>query len=207
MGRLREFLNKNPVAGYAIAGGVIVLAGYFLAMQFLGGTPAPPPAAEQPGQPAAAPAPAPSTPSPQATAAPPSVSAAVVPPGPVGRADPFIPLVSQPAGASAPPPRATLPPPPFPVPGAPLPPPPLPGGPAPAPAPAPVPPSPSAGITVSGIVSDTSAVVIVTIGGRTEILFEGESAGDVRVVKIDASRRIVTFERAGQRFDVMMGGG
>jgi hypothetical protein len=60
---------------------------------------------------------------------------------------------------------------------------------------------------VSGIVSDSSKVVVVNVGGRTEILFEGESAGDLRVVKIDANRRTVTFERAGQRFDVTMGGG
>jgi hypothetical protein len=50
-------------------------------------------------------------------------------------------------------------------------------------------------------------VVIVSIGGRTEILFPGESAGDLRVVKIDANRRTVTFERAGKQFDVTMGGG
>lgn len=207
MAGLREFLQKNPVAGYAIAGLFIALAAYLLSTQLLGGGGAPP-AVEQPpaAPPAAAPAPAPSQ------AAPPTapVRAAVVPSAPMGRTDPFVPLVSPPRSGgpstTTPPPASQLPPPPFPVPGAPLPPPPLPGAPG-APVPAPVPPSPSAGISVSGIVSDSTAVVIVSVGGRTEILFEGESAGDLRVVKIDANRRTVTFERAGQRFDVTMGGG
>ena len=211
MARLREFLQKNPMAGGAIAVLFIAVAAYLLYAQLMGGE-APPPAAEEPQAPAAAPAapmPAPSQALPLPTA-PGAVSAAVVPPAPAGRADPFVPLV-RPASSAAPaprPPATQLPPPPFPVPGTPLPPPPLPGAPgAPPPLPAPVPPSPTAGISVSGIVSDTSKVVIVSVGGRTEILFEGESAGDLRVVKIDANRRTVTFERGGERFDVTMGGG
>ena len=211
MARLREFLQKNPVAGYAIAVLFIAVAAYLLYAQLLGGGAAPPAAEQPPAAPSAAPAPAPSPAVPPAAPTTGrSVSAAVVPAAPMGRADPFVPLVSPPKAAPSPPPppppASTLPPPPFPVPGAPLPPPPLPGAPA-VPAPAPVPPSPTAGISVNGIVSDSSKVVIVSIGGRTEILFEGESAGDLRVVKIDANRRTVTFERSGQRFDVTMGGG
>ena len=207
MARLREFLQKNPVAGYAIAGLVIALAAYVVSTQLLGGGAVPPAAEQPPEAPAATPAPAPSQAAPPAGAPSKSVSAAVVPSAPMGRADPFVPLVVPATSSPAPrPPASPLPPPPFPVPGAPLPPPPLPGAPG-VPVPAPVPPSPTAGISVSGIVSDTSKVVIVSIGGRTEILFEGESAGDLRVVKIDANRRTVTFERAGQRFDVTMGGG
>src|SRR3972149_5505299 len=95
MARLREFLQKNPVAGYAIAGLFIALAAYLLSTQLLGGG-AVPPVAEQPPateQPAAAPAPAPSQAAPPAAAPGRSVSSAVVPPGPMGRADPFVPLV------------------------------------------------------------------------------------------------------------------
>ena len=211
MARLREFLQKNPAAGYGIAVLLIALAAYMLYGQLTGGG-AVPPAAEEPQPPAAAPAAPAPAPTPAAAPVPASgpASAQVVPPAPAGRADPFVPLVTPAAAQTTPPrpPASQLPPPPFPVPGTPLPPPPLPGAPgAPAPMPAPVPPSPSAGISVSGIVSDMSKVVIVDVGGRTEILFEGESAGDLRVVKIDANRRTVTFERAGQRFDVTMGGG
>ncbi|HEY6101804.1 MAG TPA: hypothetical protein VI007_01110 [bacterium] len=211
MGRAREFLQKNPAAGYGIAVLFIALAAYMLYGQFTGGGGGAPTGQQQPpaAPPAAGPVPAPA-PTAESAAPAPAASAAVVPPGPMGRTDPFVPLVV-PASASPskpPAPASPLPPPPFPTPGSPLPPPPLPGAPGtPAPAPAPSPPAPSAGINVSGIVSDQAKVVIVSIGGRTEILFEGESAGDLRVVKIDANRRTVTFERAGQRFDVTMGGG
>ena len=210
MARLREFLQKNPAAGYAVAVLLVAVAAYMLYAQLTGG--AVPRAAEEPQLPAAAPAtpaPAPSQAAPPVSPSGPA-SARVVPPAPAGRADPFVPLVRPAAAQATPsrPPATQLPPPPFPVPGTPLPPPPLPGAPgAPAPLPAPVPPSPTAGISVSGIVSDTSKVVIVSVGGRTEILFEGEAAGDLRVVKIDANRRTVTFERGGERFDVTMGGG
>lgn len=207
MARLRAFLQQNPVAGYAIAVGFIAVAAYVLYAQLAGGVATPPAAEQPPARPAPAPTPSEAA-RPPAVETPPSVSASVVPPAPMGRTDPFAPLVRPASATPAPsrPPASQLPPPPFPTPGAPLPPPPLPGAPG-TPAPAPVPPSPTAGISVSGIVSDSSKVVVVNVGGRTEILFEGESAGDLRVVKIDANRRTVTFERAGQRFDVTMGGG
>jgi len=211
MGRLREFLQKNPAAGYAVAVLLIALAAYMLYARIMGGGGGAPTGEQPPvAPPEAGPATPAPAPSPAATpAAPaPTSSAAVVPPGPMGRTDPFVPLVvpASAAPVKPPAPASPLPPPPFPVPGGPLPPPPLPGAPG-TPAPAPAPPAPSSGISVSGIVSDEAKVVIVNIGGRTEILFEGESAGDLRVVKIDANRRTVTFERAGQRFDVTMGGG
>lgn len=212
MAGLREFFQKNPVAGYALGLGLLVLAGFLLWGRLLAGPEAPAPAEEPAAPPAAAPPPAPGAP-PAAVPIEPeaSISARVVPPGPAGRADPFIPLVTAPVAATAPPPAPAgppLPPPPFPAPGAELPPPPFPAPPG-APVPgAPVAPAPpSAGVSLVGIVGDTRKVVIVAVEGTTEILFEGESAGDLRVVKIDTARGIVTFERAGRRFDVSMGGG
>lgn len=57
-----------------------------------------------------------------------------------------------------------------------------------------------------GIIGDTRAVVIINLGGRTEILTVGEQIGDMRVLRIDSTRRVVTFLQAGRRFDVPMGG-
>ncbi|MGH2348628.1 MAG: hypothetical protein ACRDFT_04075 [bacterium] len=214
MAALREFLRKNPIVGWAIAAGLIVVIGYMLAGALgLGGRPAQRPGT---GSPAPAPAVTPAPlPAPLAVTPGPSV-----PTGPTGRLDPFVPLVRAAATPSAPSPSGPpaspgtppppLPPPPLPVPSIPLPPPPLPGGPGATPAPAPAPsppPNPAAGIAVLGIVADTKAVAIIRVGGRTEIVGEGELIGDLRVVRIDPVRRIVTFSRAGTRFDVPMGGG
>lgn len=213
MARLREFFQKNPAAGYALGVGLLIIAGYLLWGQLLGGPQAPAPAEQPPAPPAAAPPTGPAAPPAAAPVQPvSSISAKVVPPGPAGRADPFIPLVTAPLAAGTPPAQPAgppLPPPPFPAPGAQLPPPPLPAPPgAPVPgAPGAPAPSPSAGISVTGIVGDARKVVIVAVGGKTEILFEGQSVGDLRVIKIDPARGIVTFERAGKRFDVSLGGG
>ncbi|OLC30736.1 MAG: hypothetical protein AUH31_04060 [Armatimonadetes bacterium 13_1_40CM_64_14] len=65
---------------------------------------------------------------------------------------------------------------------------------------------PGGGIAITGIVGDSRAVAIVNVGGRTEILTVGEQIGDMRVVRIDLTRRVVTFLQAGRRFDVPMGG-
>jgi hypothetical protein len=217
MAALREFLRKNPIAGWAIAIGLIAVVGYMLAGALI---------PRRASRPAPAPAPAPSAVTPAPLPVPPAATPGpAVPGGPTGRADPFIPLVRAAASPSAPspsspPPSPGTPPPPLPPPplpggpgGIPLPPPPLPGGPggtpAPSPAPAPTPPpppSPAAGIAVLGIVADTKAVAIIRVGSRTEIVGEGEVIGDLRVVKIDPVRRSVTFSRAGTRFDVQMGG-
>lgn len=211
MARLREFFRKNPAAGYALGFGLVIIAGYLIFGQVLGGPQEPTPAEQPPPRPSAAPPQAPAA-SPPAAAPLPSASALsprVVPPGPTGRTDPFVPLVTPPAAAPTPPPQPAgppLPPPPFPGPGALPPPPPAPGAPG-AEAPPPSPPEPSAGVSLTGIVGDAKKVVIVSVGGTTEILFEGESVGDLRVIKIDPARGIVTFERAGQRFDVSLGGG
>jgi hypothetical protein len=59
---------------------------------------------------------------------------------------------------------------------------------------------------VLGIIADTKAVAIIRVDGRTEIVAEGEVIGNLRVVRIDPVRRVVTFIRAGIRFDVPMGG-
>lgn len=115
-----------------------------------------------------------------------------MPPGPTGRPDPFIPLVTQPGPGGAP-----LPPPPFPPGPGQLPPPPLPGQ---------VPFGGETGIAVTGIVGDTKSVAVINLGGRTEIVMVGETIGDLRVLRIDSTRRVVTFLRAGRRFDVAMGG-
>lgn len=219
MNRLREFIKKNPIAGWAIVVGIVAIAGYMAMSQLMGGrttgarTTAPPAAQAPPPVVAttprpAAPAPAP-TPAPATVTAPvPQVTAPkVVPSGPTGRADPFVPLVRTPGfGAPGtpppPPPSATLPPPPFPVPpgsavppsGPGLPPPPLPAG------------APSEGMVVTGIVGNSHAVAILNFGGRTEIVAEGETIGDLKILNIDSVRRSVTFLRAGRRFEVRMGG-
>ncbi|HEY3248951.1 MAG TPA: hypothetical protein VGK88_11745 [bacterium] len=213
MSAVRAFLRKNPIAGWAIAIGILAVVGYLLAGSLLGGggTPA--------GRPVPGPAPAPAPPVVTPLPAPPAATPApVVPTGPTGRVDPFLPLVkgvaagpsapspsSPPASPGTPPPP--LPPPPFPAsPGSPLPPPPLPGSPsAPAPAPTP-PPGPEAGISVLGIIAGARSVVIVKIDNHTEILAEGEQVGDLKVVKIDPVRRAVTFIRAGKRFVITLGG-
>ncbi len=206
MGALREFFKKNPIAGWAVVVLLVALAGYMAAGRLFGG-----------GAPARVAAPAPPAPPTVATPAPPPVptpapapvipkvaAPKVVPSGPTGRGDPFVPLVKPPsvAGGPPPPPSGTLPPPPFPVPPPPpgpgLPPPPLPGGPQ--------PPATAGGIALTGIIGNTSAVAIISIGGRTEIVAEGESVGDLKVLDIDAVRRTVTFLRAGRRFEVSMGG-
>lgn len=205
MGQLREFFKKNPVAAWALVIVLVAAIGYLIAGRLISG-PAPQPVAptRPPSPPAAAPAPTPASP-PEVAAAQPSQSS-VVPRGPTGRADPFLPLVRQQVAGprpGTPPPGPPLPPPPFPVPPAPLPPPP---SPTPGPAGPPGPPSPAAGITVTGIVSDTGAVAIIVVDGKTQIVSIGETVGDLRVLRIDPVRRVVTFSRAGKRFDVRMGG-
>jgi hypothetical protein len=197
--RVRALFQKNPRIRYALVGVLLVVAIYLVVRSFGGGARPPvtrtPPTA--PSGPAATPAPRPATspPAPGGGAPPPVPAApkppkeAVVPSGPTGRPDPFIPLFTTPG------PGQTLPPPPFP---GQLPPPPLPGqG---------VPGFPGAGIAITGIVGDSRSVVIVNVGGRTEILTVGEQIGDMRVVRIDSTRRVVTFLQAGRRFDVAMGG-
>ncbi len=193
--RVRALFQKNPRIQYALVGVLLVVAIYLVVRSFGGGARAPvtrtPPAA--PSGPAATPAPQP-PPSPPAPGAPVPPTPkppkeAVVPSGPTGRPDPFIPLFTPPG------PGQTLPPPPFP---GQLPPPPLPGQ--------SVPGFPGAGIAITGIVGDSRSVVIVNVGGRTEILTVGEQIGDMRVVRIDSTRRVVTFLQAGRRFDVAMGG-
>lgn len=126
------------------------------------------------------------------TPTPPKTS--VIPPGPTGRPDPFIPLVVTPQPGQAPP--GALPPPPFPVPGQ-LPPPPLPGQ---------VPGVPGGPVAVTGIVGNSKAVAVIVISGRSEIVAPGDQIGDLRVLRIDSTRRTVTFLQAGRRFDVAMGG-
>ncbi len=192
LARVREVMQKSPVARY----GVIILAVAvigFVVSRLVSGPPAPtrapaPPPSATPAPRAAAPAPAP-TPAPAAPQAPRSTA---VPPGPTGRPDPFIPLVTQPGPGGAP-----LPPPPFPPGPGQLPPPPLPGQ---------VPFGGETGIAVTGIVGDTKSVAVINLGGRTEIVMVGETIGDLRVLRIDSTRRVVTFLRAGRRFDVAMGG-
>jgi hypothetical protein len=197
--RLRALFEKNPRIRYSLVGVLLVVAIYLVIRSFGGGARAPvtrtPPAA--PSGPAATPAPrpAPSSPAPGGGApapvppTPKPPKEAVVPSGPTGRPDPFIPLIAAPG------PGQTLPPPPFP---GQLPAPPLPGqG---------VPGFPGAGIAITGIVGDSRSVAIVNVGGRTEILTVGEQIGDMRVVRIDPARRVVTFLQAGRRFDVSMGG-
>jgi len=217
MERVREFLKKNPVAGWAIAVGVVSLAGYFVAGRLFGGTsrPAavPPPAVvARPGHsapsPTAAPAPAPAAKPAPGQSLPRVASPTVVPSGPTGRADPFVPLVTSappPGSAPPPPPAGTLPPPPFPVPPPPpgvgLPPPPLPGAPG-----TPGAPIEAGGFAITGIVGNSHAVAILNFGGRTEIVAEGETIGDLKVLNIDSVRRVVQFLRAGKRFEVRMGG-
>jgi hypothetical protein len=198
--RIRALFQKNPRIQYALVGVLLVVAIYLVVRSFGGGGRAPvtrtPPAA--PSGPAATPAPRPalSPPAPGGGApgapvppTPKPPKEAVVPSGPTGRPDPFIPLFTTPA------PGQGLPPPPFP---GQLPPPPLPGqG---------VPGFPGGGIAITGIVGDSRSVVIVNMGGRTEILTVGEQIGDMRVLRIDSARRVVTFLQAGRRFDVAMGG-
>ncbi|HEU5299791.1 MAG TPA: hypothetical protein VFW08_09880 [bacterium] len=222
MGRIREFIKKNPIAGWAAVLVLVAAAGYVVSSQFFGSSepaaspPTAPASATPPRTPAATPAPG-ATPAPAATPAPgqaPSAQAvpapapavvvpkATVPPGPVGRDDPFLPVVRDtgPPAGTPPPPGAPLPPPPFPTPGQQLPPPPLPGG--------GVPPlqAGQGGVAVTGIVGNSHAVAIIVVGGRTEIVGAGDELGDLRVVRVDPNRRLVTFLRAGTRFDVRMGG-
>lgn len=206
MGQLREFLKKNPLVGWVLVIAAVAVIGYRIAGGLIG-RPAPQRAAptRPASPPVATPAPTPVGP-PEVAEAKPSPSS-VVPTRPTGRTDPFLPLVRQQTAGPAtppPPPGPPLPPPPFPVPPAPLPPPP---GPTPGPtAPPPGPPSPVAGIAVTGIVGDTGAVAIIVVDGKTQIVSSGETVGDLRVLRIDPVRRVVTFSRAGKRFDVRMGG-
>ncbi|HET6946726.1 MAG TPA: hypothetical protein VFJ45_02840, partial [bacterium] len=100
MDRIREFLKKNPIAGWAVVLALVAAAGYLLASRLFAGAP---PAATTPAAPAAVtPRPAPAAPSAPAPAAQPVPAPAAVPPvaprstvpsGPVGRADPFVPIV------------------------------------------------------------------------------------------------------------------
>jgi len=205
--RIRDLLQKNRIARYGLVILVVVVAGYLVAGRLFGGRgtpqpasrlPVPTPSATPPPR-ATAPAPAPgATPAPVPAApgapgAPATPKTSVVPPGPTGRPDPFIPLiVATPPGQ----PPGSLPPPPFPVPGQ-LPPPPLPGQ---------VPGVPGGPVAVTGIVGNSKAVAVVVIGGRTEIVTPGDQIGDLRVLRIDSTRRTVTFLQAGRRFDVALGG-
>src|SRR5881409_2023115 len=186
--KVRELLQKNPIARYGLLILVVVVAANLVAGRLFGGRGAPAAPGQAPA-PAATPAPAPGAP---ATPTPPKTS--VVPQGPTGRPDPFIPLVTTPVPGQTPP--GALPPPPFPVPGQ-LPPPPLPGQ---------VPGVPGGPLAVTGIVGDGKSVAVIVIGGRTEIIAPGDQIGDLRVLRIDATRRTVTFLQAGKRFDVAMGG-
>ncbi len=198
--RLRGLFQKNPRVQYALVGVLLVVAVYLVVRSFGGGARAPvtrtPPAAPSGSAATPAPPPAPPPPAPGGRAAVPvsptskPPKEAVVPSGPTGRPDPFIPLFTPPGPGQA------LPPPPFPGQG--LLPPPLPGQGAPG--------FPGGGIAITGIVGDSRSVVIVNVGGRTEILTVGEQIGDMRVVRIDPTRRVVTFLQAGRRFDVAMGG-
>src|SRR2546425_633625 len=205
--RIRELLQKNRIAGYGLVILVVVVAGYLVAGRLFGGRGAPQPASRLPvpvpsatpppraaapaPAPGATPAPVPAAPGAPGTPAIPKTS--VVPPGPTGRPDPFIPLiVATPPGQ----PPGSLPPPPFPVPGQ-LPPPPLPGQ---------VPGVPGGPVAVTGIVGNSKAVAVVIIGGRSEIVAPGDQIGDLRVLRIDSTRRTVTFLQAGRRFDVALGG-
>src|SRR3990170_3064899 len=199
MDRLRAWLEQNRRIALPVLAVIVAVVVFWTFSRILGGG-AP---AEVPAPPTATPAaPAPAPPAPPAAEEP--TPAPQTPGGSVvlaGRADPFAPLVTEPQAApSRPGPSggpAPLPPPPLPLP-------PLPPGPGAAPgtpgAPGgpqaqPAPPPPEAGITVLGIISDAKSLVIVSISGKTEILFEGEAAGDLRVIKIDAVRGVVTFER------------
>jgi len=192
--RVRDLLQKTPAARYGAVGVLLLVAVYLVTSRLFGGGAPPAPVTRTPP---AAPAPS-AQPGPPRVATPPPVPApapsktpkeSVVPSGPTGRPDPFLPVIPGPA-----PPGQGLPPPPFP---GQLPPPPLPGqGPG----------FPGGGIIIAGIVGDSRSVAIVNIGGRTEILAVGEQIGDMRVLRIDATRRVVTFLQAGRRFDVPMGG-
>ena len=197
--RIRALFQKNPRIQYALVGVLLIVAIYLVVRSFGGGgrapvTRTPPPA---PSGPAATPAPppAPTPPAPSGGAGvpvpptPKPPKEAVVPSGPTGRPDPFLPLFTAPV------PGQGLPPPPFP---GQLPAPPLPGQGGPG--------FVGGGIAITGIVGDSRSVVIVNVGGRTEILTVGEQIGDMRVVRIDSTRRVVTFLQAGRRFDVAMGG-
>lgn len=210
MDRIREFLKKNPIAGWAVVLALVAAAGYLLASRLFGGAPgATTPAAPAAVTPQPAPAVTPAAPGPVAQPVPAPAPAPVVvapkstvPPGPVGRADPFVPVVRDPGQipVGPPPPGAPLPPPPFPTPGGPpLPAPPLPGGGVP-------PIAGGDGVAVTGIVGNSHAVAVVVVGGKTEIVGPGDELGDLRVVRVDPTRRMVTFLRAGRRFDVRMGG-
>lgn len=211
MDRLRAWLEQNRRIALPVLAVIIAVVVYWVFSRILSGGPAAEPPPPPPAAPVA-PAPAPVAPpeAAQPTPAPQAPGGSIVL---AGRSDPFVPLVTLPrAGppASAGGRPTPLPPPPLPLP--PLPPGPgaapgtpgAPGGPQAQPAP---PPPPEAGITVLGIISDAKSLVIVSISGKTEILFEGEAAGDLRVIKIDAVRGVVTFERAGKRFDLKIGGG
>jgi len=202
--KIRELLQKNRIARYGLVILVVVVAGYLIAGRLFGGRGAPQPAtrlpvpapsapraAAPPPAPGTTPAPVPAAPGAPGTTAPPKTS--VVPPGPTGRPDPLIPLsVATPPGQ----PPGSLPPPPFPVPGQ-LPPPPLPGQ---------VPGVPGGPVAVTGIVGNSKAVAVIVIGGRSEIVAPGDQIGDLRVLRIDSTRRTVTFLQAGRRFDVALGG-
>lgn len=65
-------------------------------------------------------------------------------------------------------------------------------------------------MAVRGLVADGAvtggAVAVVVIGGKSEVVAAGDEIGDLRVVRVDPVRRLVTFLRAGRRFDVRMGG-
>lgn len=199
MGRLRELLKKNPVAGWGLVIVLVAAIAYLIAGRLLGPPPQPVAPTRPAPAPVATPAPAPVSP-PEVAETRPSPSS-VVPRGPTGRADPFLPLVRQPqaGGPVSPPPGPPLPPPPFPLPPGQLPPPP-------SPTPGPGGPSQAAGIAVTGLVGNSGAVAIVVVDGKTVIVSSGDAVGDLRVLRIDVVRRAVTFSRAGRRFDVRMGG-
>lgn len=207
MARFRELLQKNPVARYGLVILLVVVVGYLIAGRLFGGRGAPPAPTRLPSPPPSA-TPAPGAPTPGQPAPPPSPTQAptpairtptppktsVVPQGPTGRPDPFIPLVTTPVPGQVP---GALPPPPFPPGPGQLPAPPLPGQ---------VPGVPGGLVAVTGIVGNSRAVAVIVVGGRTEIIAPGDQIGDLRVLRIDSTRRTVTFLQAGRRFDVAMGG-
>jgi len=59
---------------------------------------------------------------------------------------------------------------------------------------------------VTGIVGDSNALAVIAMGGKTAIVGAGDALGELRVLRVDPVRRLVTFQRAGKRFDVRMGG-
>lgn len=131
------------------------------------------------------------TPSPQATQTPRPAAAAPLPARPVGRGNPFVPLVvpptptPAPAQRPAPPPLPAVPPPVFPTetppPAAPPSPPPTP---SPGPSPTPAPPAARLlGVLLQ--VGDTERLAIVQVGQKSYIVRVGDIVEGLRVIRIE----------------------